>query len=185
MERERRRGLEPWSETGWWWMQLCSYQIHKHVGCHLFVLLVLLTDKEGDIGDVTTSCCVWHGVYFYGNLCGTQKGMQTDCASFFFCTTACIYQADELREGHPHSDHHLFLPVKGWSDLQVVVLKKLLMKPSLYFWGSWVKKIDAMMQKTAIRIKKNFNGIKVCTCKKKKRKSQKKNPSVSQWKSDQ
>lgn len=45
----------------------------------------------------------------------------------------CIHQADKLREGHPHSNHHLLLPVTGWSDLHVVVLKELLMEPPLGF----------------------------------------------------
>lgn len=50
-----------------------------------------------------------------------------------------IYQADELRQGHPHPDRHLVLPVLCRSDFHVVVLKELLMEPPLCFRGSWMK----------------------------------------------
>lgn len=45
----------------------------------------------------------------------------------------CTYQADELRQGHPHSDHHLLLPVTSRPDLHVVVIKDLLVEPPFYF----------------------------------------------------
>lgn len=59
----------------------------------------------------------------------------TACASMVH-VCVCIYQAHKLGEGHAHSNHHLLLPVTSWSDFHVVVLKQLLMEPSLCFWGS-------------------------------------------------
>lgn len=51
-----------------------------------------------------------------------------------------FYQADELRERHPHTHHHLLLPVSSWPDFHVVVLKELFVELSLCFGGIWTKR---------------------------------------------
>lgn len=55
------------------------------------------------------------------------------CACLYVCSV-CVsvsYQADELGEGHPHSDLDFLLPLFSWPDLQVVVLEDLLVKQPL------------------------------------------------------